>query len=118
MVLLIGLAGSIGAVCRYYLSTWIQQKFNNKFPFATFIVNAIGCLLMGIWYGLYESQLMNLTAWQVLSLGFLGAFTTFSTFSYEVLTLYRKSKQYALLYLFCSFIVALLFAILGYSIIN
>ncbi|MCB0278404.1 MAG: fluoride efflux transporter CrcB [Calditrichaeota bacterium] len=82
----IGMGGFIGAVSRFLLGTYLQSKISSlsQFPIGTFIVNILGCLLIGIIGGLIESK--NLFTPQLrlfLLAGVLGGFTTFSTFAFE-----------------------------------
>jgi CrcB protein len=85
-IVVIGLAGAVGSVSRYALSTWTQRVAGGDFPLGTLAVNVVGCFLFGL---LMEVALVG--AWLprtvtiALSVGFLGAFTTFSTFGYETL---------------------------------
>ncbi len=77
----VGLGSLCGGVSRYLLSLWIKQMWPGSFPAATFIVNFVGCLLIGILSGwLPDSSGNQKLLWIV---GFCGSFTTFSTFSLD-----------------------------------
>lgn len=82
-LLWIAIGGACGSVSRYLVGGWLQPA-SGRFPWGTAAVNLIGCLLIGLlseWLG--ERALLP-AAWRLpLLVGFLGAFTTFSTFSYE-----------------------------------
>ena len=85
------LGGSLGAISRYLISTWINNKIDANFPFGTLSVNVIGSFLMGflmVW--LVEKIGLNPLVRLALFVGFLGAFTTFSTFSMETLNLFNE----------------------------
>lgn len=83
-ILLLAGAGAIGALLRYALSSVVQRHTPGLFPLATFVVNLLGCLLFGVIWGLAEErQLLSATARAILLSGFIGAFTTFSSFAYE-----------------------------------
>ena len=89
----IGLAGGAGAILRFTLSRFILQHLGATFPFGTFIVNVLGCLLFGLVWGLAENRgLLGDRARLILLVGFLGGFTTFSSFAYESLALIRDHQ--------------------------
>ena len=90
-VLVIMLGGGIGALMRFIISTTINEKIGANFPFGTLTVNVLGSFLMGflaMW--LVENLDLNLLARLAIFVGFLGAFTTFSTFSMETLNLIEE----------------------------
>jgi CrcB protein len=82
-IILVMLGGSLGALLRYAVSTVLLQKLGGLFAWGTSAVNIIGCLLIGIAAGFTERLLMPRALWLLLVTGFLGGFTTFSTFSLE-----------------------------------
>ena len=80
----ITVAGGLGALCRYGLSGVVQRHAGAGFPWGTLAVNLSGCLLAGLLWALAESRLgMSPTMRTVVFVGFMGAFTTFSTFMLE-----------------------------------
>jgi CrcB protein len=82
--LLIALMGAVGTLCRYALGRWILGLTGGAFPWGTFAVNMIGCLLIGIVAGEVERQaLISPMVRLALIVGFLGGFTTFSSFALE-----------------------------------
>jgi CrcB protein len=96
-VLLIGTAifGALGAMLRYYLSQHIKWKAVRFFPLATLIINLTGSALLGVLYSLYELNWLSFVLWQLLGVGMLGAYTTFSTFSFELYTLIQQKRLLA-----------------------
>ncbi len=84
LILLVGLAGALGAVARYLLSSVMSGLLGASFPWGIFLVNVLGCLLFGIVVGLVEHfKLISDAVHLTLLTGFMGAFTTFSTFIFD-----------------------------------
>ena len=79
-----------GALCRYYLTLWCSDRFGLDFPYGTFVINISGCVLMGVisTLALPPTQLAPETR-LLLTTGFLGAYTTFSTYGLDSLNLWR-----------------------------
>jgi len=92
--LLIGIGGFIGSVLRYLVSGWVQNLSNSfSFPFGTLVVNLLGCFLVGfLSYFAEERGVFTTEARLLIFVGFLGGFTTFSTFSNETVNLFRDSE--------------------------
>jgi fluoride exporter len=91
LYLLIALGGAFGASFRFYLSQLILNWLGKGFPFATLAVNISGSLIMGALYGLIEQGVIEVSVYRTLiGIGFLGAFTTFSTFSLDTLLLIQQ----------------------------
>lgn len=87
------LAGGIGALTRFSLAGLIQRWSGSSFPLGTFVINIIGCLLFGwIWSLAEERLLISGETRFILLTGFIGAFTTFSTFAFESSGLLRDSE--------------------------
>lgn len=91
-LLWLGLAGALGTLARYALSGWTYRIFNGSFPWGTLAVNVLGSAVLGLLMGLSEGRMpISSDLRTALAIGFLGAFTTFSTFSYETLVLLQKA---------------------------
>lgn len=98
--MLIGLGGFVGSVLRYLLSVFIAKAFPVSFPLGTMVVNVLGCLLIGVFCGLLErGGAFTASLGLLLITGFCGGFTTFSTFSFESVTL-LKAGAYGLFILY------------------
>lgn len=91
-LLYIAVFGALGAVSRYSIGIWLQHRGSGEmFPFGTLLVNVVGCFLLGFLAGL-STQAVSKQTNTALSAGFLGAFTTFSTFGFETVTLLEKGR--------------------------
>jgi CrcB protein len=86
--LLVAVFGAAGAVSRYWLDGWVSDMTHGQFPWGTFVVNLLGAFALGIVVALTTERLVLSPDWRVaLGIGFLGAFTTFSTYTYETVKL-------------------------------
>lgn len=95
ILLAIGAGGFLGAIARYLMQLITVKWLPLAFPYGTLIVNVVGCFLIGIFYGLADRGNMQNPEWKFfLTTGFCGGFTTFSTFSYEVHTLWRLDHPF------------------------
>lgn len=83
-LVLLAVAGAVGTLARYWLSAFIHRVCGAGFPWGTLVVNVTGCLLFGFFWTLAEERmLISGQARIVILTGFMGAFTTFSTFAFE-----------------------------------
>ena len=90
---IIGIGGFAGAVVRYALATWIGQQWGRTFPLGTFVINVSGSFLIGLLMTLLAEKFLVNPQWRLLLVvGFLGAYTTFSTFEYETGSLLKDSE--------------------------
>lgn len=88
------LGGALGAAARFLVSGTITEKFAGTFPYGTLTVNVLGSFIMGL-LAMWLVERMGLDPlWRLaIFVGFLGAFTTFSTFSMETLNLFEEGLE-------------------------
>jgi CrcB protein len=110
-LLFIAIGGALGAVSRYLLSSWAHQLWEGRIPVGTLMVNMLGSFAIGVIYVLIEKQIVHPDWRGVLMVGFLGAFTTFSTFSLETISLLENGHtMHGLGYMFASSVLCVLMA--------
>lgn len=110
--ILVGFGGSLGALTRFQIGKIINKRIKISFPIATFFINITGAILLGIVAGSPVTKNLYL----LLADGFLGAYTTFSTFMYEGLTLYSDNKKLnAFLYIITSIFLGIIGFLIGYK---
>jgi CrcB protein len=107
--LLVGLGGLAGSMCRYATSL-LFARAQSDFTWGTWIANVLGCLLIGIVYGLSEKFQWLTPEWRLfLTTGFCGGYTTFSAFAYENLKLLEAGNYWTFsIYSISSFAIGLL----------
>jgi len=92
-ILAIAGGGALGAVSRFWVSSGVYRLFGREFPWGTLAVNVIGSFAMGLLFVLLlERTVLSPELRAALLVGFLGSFTTFSTFSLETLTLVQQGE--------------------------
>jgi len=95
-IVLIGIAGLLGTLARYALSGWGDRWWGGTFPFGTVLVNAVGCLAIGFLFHVTEEKYLIDPAWRAAVLvGFLGGFTTFSSYAVQSFNLFRDNEVLA-----------------------
>ena len=114
-ILIIGIGGFAGAVSRYGLALWIGQRWGRSFPLGTFVINVSGCFLIGLIMTLMAERFTVNPQWRLLLVvGFLGAYTTFSTFEYETGALLKDGEwAFAMLNIILSVVVGFIALKLG-----
>ncbi|WP_291857075.1 fluoride efflux transporter CrcB [Marinilabilia sp.] len=119
-MLIAGLGGFIGTVFRFLTSRYVQISFASTFPWGTFLVNIIGSLLIGVFFGFSERGQMMSPEWRLfLTVGLCGGFTTFSSFSNDALLLLENRELFRFAaYSGLSFFLGILSVFLGRAIIK
>jgi fluoride exporter len=91
--LIIGIGGFLGAIARYLLAGWAAQRFGSEFPYGTLIINVSGCFVIGLFLTAITGRFAPPPELRLFfAVGFLGAYTTFSTFSFETLALLQSGS--------------------------
>ena len=119
-ILLVGMGGAIGSVFRYLCQKWVHQLYPHPFPLGTFLVNIIGCFLIGIFFAASEKSSFISADWKLfLMTGICGGFTTFSAFAFENMNLIRSGDMTNfLLYTISSVVLGILAVFAGVALIK
>lgn len=114
-ILLVGLGGAAGSIARYLCQKWLTALYPQHFPIGTFVVNILGCLLIGIFWGLSFRSFLQMENWKLLLMtGFCGGFTTFSAFTMEGIALWKEQRMgLFFLYIGASVIIGLVATFAG-----
>lgn len=112
--LYISIGAVVGANARYLVGVWAAERLGVNFPHGTFLVNVVGCFVIGFFFGLGETRITITPELRLLfAVGFLGAFTTFSSFGYESINLVRSGSLWlSIVNIFGTNIIGLL-AVIG-----
>lgn len=90
---MVAVGGAFGAIARYWLGGWINSRLPMQFPLGTFVINVTGSFMIGFFLTLISQRLTIHPNWRMLvAVGFVGAYTTFSTFEYETLKLIEEGN--------------------------
>ena len=120
LMLLVGTGGFLGTVSRFVTTRYFAAHFPSSFPYGTFVVNVLGCLLIGLIYGIAEKGDFLTTEWRLfLTVGFCGGFTTFSAFAAENMAMLRDYELFNFfLYTGSSIFIGLLATFAGIMLIK
>lgn len=107
--LLIALGGALGSLTRYWVGTALSARMGTRFPYGTFIINITACVIIGFSMGFLGKRTELSPAWRFLiPIGFVGAYSTFSTFEWETFTNLQNGAYWiAFLYVVSSFVLGL-----------
>ncbi|WP_062107251.1 fluoride efflux transporter CrcB [Bacillus niameyensis] len=109
-ILFVAIGGFFGAISRFGVNNWIKSRFHAHFPIATLMVNLVGSFLLGLLIGAKLGHTWEL----LLGTGFMGAFTTFSTFKLDSIQLWNNTQGKSMtLYLSASYTFGILLALIG-----
>lgn len=113
--LMIAIGGALGSVARYAAVSYLTPMLNYRFPFGTFIVNITGSFLIGVAYVVIVEKAIIPSEWRLFFItGILGGYTTFSSFSLEVLQTWQEGHPFnSIVYVTSSVFLGLLFAYWG-----
>jgi CrcB protein len=106
----VALGGALGSVARFAVGLWIYERMGTRFPYGTFVINISGCFIIGLALTVLDDRMGLPPQWRLaIPIGFVGAYTTFSTFEYETLRLAHNGQAaLAMLYIVLS-------VVLGYA---
>lgn len=114
LVASIGIGGALGALTRFQIREWSLSKFGDEVYYGTLIANVLGCFIAGFLLTFWQESNVSLTIKQGVVIGFLGALTTFSTFSIDALLLFQQQQyQKALGYIAANLLICLFMVFVG-----
>jgi CrcB protein len=107
--LMVGIGGGLGSILRFWLGSYVGSKMGTRFPYGTFVINITGSFLIGIVFAFLTARSQWSPYWRYLiPIGFIGGYTTFSSFEFETLrTLQEGQFGIGLLYVIASVVLGL-----------
>jgi CrcB protein len=92
-IFIIGVGGALGALTRYLIDTLVTLVLPMEFPLGTLTVNILGCFIIGILFKIFHHNILHIRLDPFLVTGFLGAFTTFSSYAYKTLYFIENNRE-------------------------
>jgi CrcB protein len=116
-MLWVGAGGFLGAIARYVVGGWVATRLGTAFPYGTFVINVTGSFVLGVIMGAVEGHVVSPVFRLSTAVGFIGAYTTFSTFTYETIRLVEDgSFLFAAVNVTASVLVGIASVVLGLAI--
>ena len=117
--LLVGLGGALGSAARVAVGDLVTARLGSRFPFGTLIINITGCFIIGTFMGWWSLLKISEQVRWLVPVGFVGAYTTFSTFAFETVSLCRDGAYgRAFLYVLLSNLVGFFGAWISFALVN
>jgi CrcB protein len=114
-ILAVAAGGSVGASLRYLIFYFFEKNHASVFPWATLVVNLLGSLLIGFLWGYFDRYFVTSGIRLLVFVGLLGSFTTYSTFAFDVLSLFKDGEvRMMLVYLLGTNILGIGLAFIGF----
>ncbi len=115
--LFIAIGGALGSIARFWVGTTVAGRMGARFPFGTLVINITACFVIGLSLEFLNRHASVSPSWRFLiPIGFVGAYSTFSTFEWEAFTLGQSSFWIAILYVAVSLVAGLVAVVAGISI--
>jgi fluoride exporter len=112
--LMVGVGGGLGSILRFWLGSYVGSRMGTRFPYGTFIINVTGSFLIGFVFALLTTRTTWSPNWRYLiPVGFIGGYTTFSSFEFETLRAIQDGQIYLGVLYVVSSVVLGLFAVWG-----
>ena len=92
-ILWVGVGGFLGANARYLIGAWVGSRMGSAFPYGTLVINVSGSFILGVIMGLVDARALSPAFRLAAGVGFVGAYTTFSTFTYETMRLVEDGSS-------------------------
>ena len=115
-IFLVGAGGFVGANARFIVATYFAKRFGTSFPYGTLFINVTGSFILGLFLALAAHAVITDEALRwLIAVGFCGGYTTFSTFTFETLTLIREKRPFQAIFgnVLVSYVLGLAAALLG-----
>jgi CrcB protein len=117
--LFIAIGGALGSIARFWVGTTVAGRMGARFPFGTLVINITACFVIGLSLEFLNRHASLSPSWRFLiPIGFVGAYSTFSTFEWEAFTLGQSSFWIAILYVAVSLVAGLIAVVAGIAVVK